>query len=77
MFDSIISLIFLLFAIFIIMFMGATYPVFAFLLIPLEWINKGGWMLILAYYFVKNDRLKTKIRELKKQLQEQDNNKND
>ena len=71
MFDSIISLIFVLFAIFIIMFMGATYPVFAFLLIPLEWINKGGWMLILAYYFVKNDRLKTKIRE----LQEQDKNK--
>lgn len=73
MFDSIISLILLLFAIFIIMFIGTTYPLFAFLLIPLEWVYKGGWMLILAYYFVKNDRLKTKIRD----LQEQINKKND
>ena len=75
MFDSIISLIFLLFAVFIIMFVGSTYKLFAFLLIPLEWVYKGGWMLIFCYYFIKYDRLKSRIRELKKQLQEQDKNK--
>ena len=73
MFDSIISLIFLLFAVFIIMFVGSTYKLFAFLLIPLEWVYKGGWMIIFCYYFIKYDRLKTKIRE----LQEQINKKND
>ena len=73
MFDSIISLILLLFAVFIIMFIGSTYKLFAFLLIPLEWVYKGGWMLIFCYYFVKYDRLKIKIRE----LQEQINKKND
>lgn len=77
MFDSIISLILLLFAVFIIMFVGASYPLFAFLLIPLEWVYKGGWMLVFCYYFVKNDRLKNKIRELKKQIKEQDNKQND
>ena len=71
MFHSVINLIFFLLVIFIIMFVGSTYKLFAFLLIPLEWINKGGWMIIFCYYFIKYDRLKTKIRE----LQEQDKNK--
>jgi hypothetical protein len=48
MFHSVINLIFFLLVIFIIMFIGSTYKLFSFLLIPLEWINKGGGCL----YFV-------------------------